>query len=281
MVEVCLIVKNESALLSRCLDSVKGLPLTIVDTGSKDNTIEIAKSYGAKVHRFEWQDDFSLARNHAISKCTNEWILVIDADEVLTKGLDLLKDFKGDKDVYSINMVSEDGTSKHNSARLFRNNGIKYKGAIHEVLDKLAEDSLDITIQYGYSPAHELDPDIDFRILKRIVKENHDLIRERFYLAREYFYKGQWAKCITQLDKYIKVATWLPERNEAYLLKAKCLDQLGKYEEACDSVWGALKYNANFKEALVFLANHMDKTNGDKWREFSELADNSEVLFVR
>lgn len=276
-----MIVKNEEALLGRCLDSIKSLPLTIVDTGSKDSTIEIAKSYGANVHEFKWVDDFSKARNFAISKCTNEFILVIDADEVLTKGLDILKDFKGDKDVYSVEMISEDKTSRHNSPRLFRNSGIKYVGAVHEVLDKLAEDTLDITIEYGYSPAHALDPDIDFRILKKAVKENPSLIRERFYLAREYFYKGQWEKCIKELNKYIKVATWLPERNEAYLLKAKCLDQLGRYEQACDSVWGALKYNANFKEALEFLANHMDKANGDKWREFSKLANNRDVLFVR
>jgi glycosyltransferase involved in cell wall biosynthesis/predicted Zn-dependent protease len=80
---ICLITKNEEAHLARCLESVRGLwdDLVVVDTGSTDRTVEIARSFGARLFEFTWQDDFSLARNFCIAHATGDWILSIDADE--------------------------------------------------------------------------------------------------------------------------------------------------------------------------------------------------------
>jgi tetratricopeptide (TPR) repeat protein len=80
---ICLITKNEEAHLARCLESVRGLwdDLVVVDTGSTDRTVEIARSFGARLFDFTWQDDFSLARNFCIAQATGELILSIDADE--------------------------------------------------------------------------------------------------------------------------------------------------------------------------------------------------------
>lgn len=87
MVEIslCMIVKNEEAVLARCLDSIKDLmdEMIIVDTGSTDRTKEIAAKYTDKVYDFTWIDDFSAARNFAFSKATKEYIYTADADEVL------------------------------------------------------------------------------------------------------------------------------------------------------------------------------------------------------
>lgn len=79
----CLIVKNESVLLSRCLESIRPFvdEIIVVDTGSSDNTEEIARSYGSEVYHFEWGDDFSAARNESLSHAGGDWILYIDADE--------------------------------------------------------------------------------------------------------------------------------------------------------------------------------------------------------
>lgn len=87
MVEIslCMIVKNEEKVLSRCLDSIVNLmdEIIIVDTGSTDRTKEIARKYTDKIYDFEWIDDFSAARNFAFSKATKEYIYSADADEVL------------------------------------------------------------------------------------------------------------------------------------------------------------------------------------------------------
>lgn len=81
----CLIVKNEASVLSRCLESIRTFvdEIVVVDTGSNDRTIEIALSYGARVYHFTWMDDFSAARNESLRYAGGEWILYIDADEVI------------------------------------------------------------------------------------------------------------------------------------------------------------------------------------------------------
>ena len=84
-ISLCMIVKNEEAVLARCLDSLKGLmdEIIIVDTGSTDNTKEIAKKYTDLVYDFSCCDDFAAARNFSFSKATKEYIYAPDADEVL------------------------------------------------------------------------------------------------------------------------------------------------------------------------------------------------------
>ena len=83
---VCMIVKNEERFLSQCLASVKDIAdeLIVIDTGSTDRTIEIARKHGAQVGHFEWCDDFAAARNASIAPATGDWILFLDADEELS-----------------------------------------------------------------------------------------------------------------------------------------------------------------------------------------------------
>lgn len=84
---LCMIVKNEERWLDACLRSVEGLAdeIVIVDTGSTDRTLDIAKSHGARVFHETWADDFSKARNASLEKATGDWILVLDADEVIER----------------------------------------------------------------------------------------------------------------------------------------------------------------------------------------------------
>ncbi|MDE3155860.1 MAG: glycosyltransferase [Acidobacteriota bacterium] len=80
---LCLIARNEEVHLPRCLASVRDLvdEMIVVDTGSTDRTIDIARSFGARVFEIAWHDDFSEARNYSLARATGEWILVLDADE--------------------------------------------------------------------------------------------------------------------------------------------------------------------------------------------------------
>lgn len=84
-ISLCMIVKNEERILSRCLDSVCDLvdEIIIVDTGSSDATKDIAAKYTDKIFDFRWIDDFSAARNFAFSKATKDYIYSADADEVI------------------------------------------------------------------------------------------------------------------------------------------------------------------------------------------------------
>ena len=83
-ISLCMIVKDEEQTIAKCLESVKGIvDEIIVDTGSTDATKEIVKKYDAKIYDFEWIEDFSAARNFAFSKATKEYILWLDADDII------------------------------------------------------------------------------------------------------------------------------------------------------------------------------------------------------
>lgn len=85
MISLCMIVKNEARSLARCLESARAFvdEMIVLDTGSTDETVAIAQSCGAEVHGFAWCDDFAAARNASLRHARGEWVLVLDADEVL------------------------------------------------------------------------------------------------------------------------------------------------------------------------------------------------------
>jgi GT2 family glycosyltransferase/FMN phosphatase YigB (HAD superfamily)/predicted Zn-dependent protease len=139
-VSVCLIVKNEEQFLAQCLKSIQGLAqqIVVVDTGSTDRTVEIAKAHGAEVHLFAWCDDFSAARNAALEHATGDWVLMLDADEELpaAEHARLRADMKrADVIAFRLPLVNkgEEAHGRHCVPRLFRNApGVYYYSRIHE-----------------------------------------------------------------------------------------------------------------------------------------------------
>lgn len=139
-----MIVKNEEHNLLRCLNSVKNLvdEMIIVDTGSTDGTVEIAKSFGAEVHHFEWTGSFSDARNFSMKRAKGDWILIMDADDEMypyepSEIRALIDDT--DADAYFFETISYLGEKpgndifKNMNIRLLRNRrGYFFSGAIHE-----------------------------------------------------------------------------------------------------------------------------------------------------
>lgn len=83
---LCMIVKNEEKYLLQCLKSVRDIvdEMIIVDTGSTDKTVDIARIFGAKIYDFPWTGDFAAARNESMKYATGNWILILDGDEVLS-----------------------------------------------------------------------------------------------------------------------------------------------------------------------------------------------------
>lgn len=137
---VCLIVKNEERFLAQSLKSVRGLAaqLVVVDTGSTDRTVEIAREFGAEIHSFAWCDDFAAARNAALEHATGDWVLMLDADEELppAQHARLRADMNNASAVaYRLPLINAGQESEGRSfvPRLFRNlPGAAFKGRIHE-----------------------------------------------------------------------------------------------------------------------------------------------------
>ncbi len=285
---VAMIVKNEEVMLGACLDSVREADeIVVVDTGSTDKTVEIAKRRLCQVFTdYTWCDDFAGARNHAISKCTGDWILTIDADDTLAPGgmKKIRTAIAKNPEALCLNVEykTAGGQNVHNIPVVYQKcKGVFWKGAIHNHLSVQALAHSGATILYGHSPAHKDDPDRAFRILKKEVQKDRTKPRETYYLAREYRYRHDWGQCLHWCDEYLKISLWGPEKADAYLMKARSLWQLQRGEEARDACLQAIKINTNFKEALIFMAEMVGPINRNNWMFMSEIADNSKVLFVR
>ena len=293
-ISVALIVKNEEKMLSRCLESVKDADeIVISDTGSKDKTVEIAKKYTDKVYtEFEWCDHFAKARNFVKGKCTGDWILSIDADEWLENNMEEVREAakkaeeKGFKFV-NVRNISDSKTQHLFFPFLFKNDpDVVWKGAAHNYLtDKKGGQKFPmaskLSISYGYSPAHLLDPNRTLRILSKKVKENPKLARETYYLAREYYYRKKYKECIKYCKRYIKISEFRAEKADAYLMMARCLWPLQRGNEAREACLQAIGINPNFKEALEFMSEMYYEPAKSRWASFAALADNTHVLFVR
>ena len=154
-ISLCMIVKDEAKNLPRCLASVKDLvdEMVVVDTGSGDDTPTIAERAGAKVDFLMWGDNFAHARNVSITQATKDWILVLDADETLTKpGRQLVESIKKDKplgevspaDLLLVTMMRREIGANQSPytqvSRLFRNHDkVEFIRPYHEGVDESVE----------------------------------------------------------------------------------------------------------------------------------------------
>ncbi len=162
-ISLCMIVRNEERFLADCLRSVRGVvdEIVVIDTGSCDATPRIGADFGARVLPFEWNDDFSAARNHSVQNARGDWILILDADEVIAQRdkSKILSLAQGDADGYlftyrnysqnshDIRWVANDGSYTEADGwdgwipgqvvRMFRRDGrIRFLGAVHERVDQ-------------------------------------------------------------------------------------------------------------------------------------------------
>lgn len=208
-VSLCMIVKNEEKYLQKCLDSVKDIvdEMIIVDTGSTDNTVEIAKAFGAKVHYFQWTNNFSEARNESLKYATKDWILILDGDdelfpedrenlkELLNKKLDEETIYFFETISYYGNVIDDNSITTNLNPRLFKNHeGTHYEGEIHNQLiySKTKQNVICSSIKvhhYGYL-ASTIDVkskrERNIKILEEQIKRDEKSYFAYFNLGTEY-----------------------------------------------------------------------------------------------
>lgn len=157
-VSLCMIARNEERYLARALESARPLAdeLIVVDTGSTDRTVEIARSHGARVFHFEWIGDFAAARNASLRPAAGEWVVVLDADEYFAPGhaerlrrmLEEAPATVSAFQVYQTNLADEEGSriiDKSTTIRAFRNRAHhRYQYPIHEqIVDSLRDGTIE------------------------------------------------------------------------------------------------------------------------------------------
>lgn len=254
-ISAVLIAKNEEARLERCLSALKSHvdEIVLVDTGSTDRTVEIAESYGAKIGRFDWIDDFAAARNESLKLATGDWALWIDCDEVVDE-----KSWGGIREAvtrphfggYFIRIVNftdeaETNSYTHAPVRLFQNlPTVTFTGRVHEQVTP-SLDALNLpcaqlqnaTIwHYGYVPsemAAKNKVERTLHLLKKQIEEEPNEAFHWFNLANAYSVGGNFDECVDAAKKCLQLME--PGNSYAsltYQLLAGSHNAQGRYQEA-------------------------------------------------
>lgn len=248
-VSLCMIVKNEEKTLGRCLKSVEGIPdeIIIVDTGSEDNTKEIGRDFTPQVFDFEWVDDFSAARNYSFERATMDYILWLDADDVLlpderTKLLELKNTLAPGID--AVSMIyhtafnsSNNVTQSNRRLRLVRRSAsFRWRGVVHE---DLATDGTfhyfnsDIVVTH-LKPRSEHGPSRrNLLLYKKRIEEGGNLLPvDLFHYAQELCTHNEFEEAIPYYKRFLQSDGINLDVSLLALHKlAKCYHMVGNLEK--------------------------------------------------
>ena len=235
-ISLCMIVKNEELTLARCLNSCKKLfdEIIIVDTGSHDKTKQIARKYTNQIYDFKWQNDFSLARNYAFSKATSEYIMWLDADDVVPKNSlkELLK-LKPllNADVYmlkyNIAFCNNKPTFSYYRERIVKNCAkALWQGVVHECITPFGEiKRLSIAINHKKIKYEKSDRNI--KIYRQLIKKRPLTPREQYYYGRELYDHKKYYKSISVLKKFVLSGKgWHENVCDAIYIISECYRQI-------------------------------------------------------
>ena len=250
---LCMIARNEAHRLGNCLESVKGLvdEIVVLDTGSSDGTEEVARRYGAKIGHFEWCDDWSAARNVSLPLATGDWILWLDADDLLPaeahqKIRALMK--KGrDKAYYFV--LDSRGYEPISclQLRLFPNlPGVAFTMPVHEqVTPSLSRlnikcEATDIQVVHtGYTTPEVVREKQEryLRIMENWVESHPDDYIVRSHVAMTYYIWGDFDRAIEGYERILSDGKCHEDRNlvietTAHLFLGRCWMRKMEYGKA-------------------------------------------------
>lgn len=268
-ISLCMIVKNEQEVLSRCLDSVKEIvdEIIIVDTGSTDKTKEIARAYTGKVYDFEWVDDFSAARNHSFSFATEDYIMWMDADDVLleedrSKLLLLKENLSPDVDVvmmkynYGFDGNGNVTLSFYRERLLKRERNFTWSEPIHECIatsGTVETHKICVTHRREHSKSGR-----NLRIYEKIAAEGkHFSSRSLFYYAKELHENGLYAEAVPYFHRYLDSSEgWIEDKIQACYLLSKCHDAMHDGSSMLKALFRSFEYATPRAEICCQLAWH-------------------------
>lgn len=261
-----MIVKNEENDLPGCLESVKNIAdeIVIIDTGSSDSTIKIAEKYGAKVYHFKWVDDFSAARNYALSKSAGSWILYLDADERLEKksAAELQAIIVSDKNlgIYcNVNSINEKGgeSSQMKYLRLFRNlPGISFSGKVHEQIEKSLVESGCELVDSGIEITH-LGYNLDRAGIAEKAERNFNLLAGQYKLNPDSYTAFQLGQTLIMLERKTEAHKYFSEAVKSADLEIHHRAQAYRYLAAIELENNNLKRAEEFIEKGLELNDEM------------------------
>ncbi|WP_110954018.1 glycosyltransferase family 2 protein [Anaerosinus massiliensis] len=269
-ISLCMIVKNEEATIERCLGSVaKAMDeIIIVDTGSTDTTKEIVRQFTNTIYDFTWIDDFAAARNFAFQQATQEYILWLDADDVmLTDDLEKLLTFKqsADKtvDAYTMNYNLSFDTNGNVASKLRRNrlvkrtNHFQWIGAVHEYLavgGKIV--NLDISVTHKKEKSDTYDRNLKI-YENRLANGEEFSPRDLYYYANELNDHQRYEEAIVYYKKALATkACWIEDNIAICGKLADCYSALGDDENKLNYTYRSFNYDTPRAEFCCRIGYH-------------------------
>lgn len=222
---VCMIVKNEEDVLARCLQSLGNVydELIIVDTGSTDKTLEIARSFTDKVFHFDWIDDFAAARNYSFSLAKSDFLMWLDADDIFDENnlralVQLKSDLTGQVDLVMMKYAAVfDETGKptllYERERIVkRKRNYRWIGAVHEAIVPSGNIlHSDITVFHKKNKPGEAGRNL--RIFQKMFADGTKPDeRQKFYYARELKDNGLYDAAITAYTEFLTGDGWIENK---------------------------------------------------------------------
>jgi glycosyltransferase involved in cell wall biosynthesis len=271
-ISLCMIVKDESRFLGACLASAKTLctQLIVVDTGSQDDTIEIARAHGADVYEHPWPGHFSQARNISLDYARGDWILILDGDEVLDEEtLDHIASMAQPDDgpvAYDFQIVnfsteeaSDESAHFQRQVRLFRNETYhRYAGLIHnQLMDTRTGEGLSgpflpvRVLHYGYIPSVWAAQNKAKRLtlLERAIVEDPESLFCHYNLANHLKILGDHARALAHYVPCFDGDLSLDWVKMSFFSAAFCANKLGQYELAIECSEKLLDTHPNVADA--------------------------------
>lgn len=273
MLAATLIVRNESRCITRCLESVTPWVdrILVLDTGSTDDTAELARGCGAEVHHMPWADDFSAARNRALDLADADWNLVIDADEWIASGGESLRSWcDGPARLGRVCILSsfdaaepaagiaDTGMSRSWITRILPR-GVRYEGRIHEqAVSSLPRERAELQINHdGYLDAQmDRKRDRNRTLLLEEFQRHPDDPYLAYQLGREAEGRDEFSDACDWYARSLPLtpaaATWF---HELFVRQLHCLGQAGRVDEGLEIAWSHMEELAESPDFFFVFGN--------------------------